>query len=172
MIEEIKDKQTRSAQFGLADSLVWRPPTAQVPIQQSDPGVAPTAATGNSLNPQDRVTISSEAREKENLQGMRRVNLESWALSEGSQTSSQIQKQQGASTGSDGRISLKPAMTELSRPGSEIQSGIPQSSNSLDGIGIGDAVQAQVVRKGDETRRTTSFITEHETPVVTRDVAS
>lgn len=171
MIDEIKDKQTRSAQLGIADSMVWRAPTTQPPSQES-PAVVQGPATGNSFAPKDRVTISPEAREKEDLQGMRRVNLESWALSRGSQTSSQIQKQQGASTGSDARISLKQPKVDIRTPGSEIQGGLPQSGSSLDGIGIGDAVQAQVVRKGDETRRTTSFITEHETPVVTRDVAT
>lgn len=169
MIEEIKDKKSHGGQAAAVEFLAQRqrPPTLPPTVGQQGT-LAKSGNSGGVFQIPDRVTISDEAREKEDLQGMRRVNLESWALTSSSQTKSHIHKQQGAA--SNGVLTVERPKSPPPTPGADLTTPwAAANSNSLDAIGIGEAAQAQVVRKGDATRKTTSFITDYEAPVVTRE---
>lgn len=166
MIEAIDSKRQirkKAGEVGAASFGAYQPLT-----NAAQPTTPPPATSGISA-PQDRVTISAEARETDNLQGMRRVNLESWALGLGSQNGNQVQKQLGVSANLAAPEKLK---TETVQRGADLNNPLSAATSpDLNVIGIGEARSAQVVRKGDQTRRTTPFIIDYEAPVVTRESA-
>lgn len=158
--KKVKNKlagELGAASFGANQPLALAPAPA-------NPGVA----VGLN-NAQDRVSISAEAREKENLQGLRRVNLESWALGLGSQSPNQVQKQQGVSANL--AAPEKPKLDTIQR-GADLNSPTSAAINpDLNAIDIGEARAAQVVKNTDASRRTTSFVIDYEAPVITRESA-
>lgn len=158
LIEEIKDQKERGSQWAAAEHLAQRRQLTRLP--------QPQLLQSSVFKIPDRVTISAEAREKEDLAGRRRVNLESWALSSGSQTKSQIHKQQGAV--SFGKVSVRGPKLGPSVVGADLGTiWSATSSNSLDQVSIAQAAADQVVRKGNAPRKTISFPIEPEAPVTT-----
>lgn len=142
---------------------------ANQPLPFTPATVKPEAGVAGLNNPQDRVSISAEAQEKENLQGLRRVNLESWALGLGSQSPSQVQKQQGVSASL--AAPEKPKADTIQRS-ADLNSPTSAAINpDLNLIDIGEARAAQVVKNTDASRRTTPFVIDYEAPVVTRESA-